>query len=134
MYAKQVRKFAIKVAERPLPNQPNLLTKEDVSFITRMVNDELAELKAAKTLTDQSDALVDTIYYILHIACKNGINLDPLFEIVHAANMDKVAKGVNRRRSDGKVLKPENWQPPEPKLAHILEKQKIHGSFPYHSG
>ncbi len=128
MYAEQVYEFARRAAAAALPQAPQRLTKADIGFLRQMLQDELAELEAAGELADQADALVDLIYYILHIACKQGINLDPLFKIVHRANMAKVAAGV-QRRADGKIMKPPDWQPPEPLLAAELERQRDQGAF-----
>ena len=51
-------------------------------------------------------------YYICDTAVRHGLNLDPLFKIVHRANMQKVVDGKVIRREDGKILKPEGWEDP----------------------
>lgn len=64
----------------------------------------------------QADALVDSWYYSLNTAAKHGVNLSAVFDIVHKANMDKrdpVTGKFNRRESDGKIIKPANWQAPD---------------------
>lgn len=129
MYCEQVRSFTKACAEGELPNCPYELEVKDVDFISKMVNDELIELKEAKGVVEQADALVDMIYYLCDAACKKGINLDPLFEIVHSANMDKVVDGKVIRREDGKILKPAGWKPPEPQLIACIEDQVTNGSF-----
>lgn len=43
-------------------------------------NDRQGELEEA---ADQADALVDIYYYSLNAACKKGVNLSSLFDIVH---------------------------------------------------
>lgn len=65
----------------------------------------------------QSDALVDAMYYMFDTGAKHGVNLSKIFEIVHVANMAKVAlKSAEIRKSDGKVEKPkEGWNPPDVK-------------------
>ena len=50
------------------------------------------------------------------------IDVRPVFEAVHAANMAKVGGGV---REDGKVLKPPGWQPPD--VEAIIEAQQRSG-------
>ena len=87
------------------------------------------ELDEAETVVDQADALVDAIYYICDTAVRHGMNLDNLFDIVHGANMAKVINGKVLRRDDGKIMKPENWEPPEPKLAAEIRRQCDEGSF-----
>lgn len=129
MYCEKVRVFTEACSETPIPNEPYLLDENEVNFITKMVNDELKELKDAKTVIDQADALVDAIYYICDMACRKGINLDPLFEIVHGANLEKIVDGKVIRRPDGKIMKPEGWQAPEPLLIKAINDQVTNGSF-----
>ena len=111
------------------PDNPVLMDQNAVNFIRAMVGDEMAELGAAKTVVEQADALVDAMYYICDAAAKHGMNLDPLFAIVHGANMQKVVDGAVTRREDGKILKPEGWVDPEPLLQAEVRSQCRHGSF-----
>jgi predicted HAD superfamily Cof-like phosphohydrolase len=65
-------------------------------------------------VSEQADALVDSIYYMHNAAAKAGIDLDPFFDEVHAANLRKRwPDGTYHRRADGKVVKPEGWTPPD---------------------
>lgn len=127
-YTTQVREFT-KACNDSLPNHPQKMTPEGVAFIRKMVNDEMDELEQAQTVTEQADALVDAIYYICDFAVRNGVNLDPLFEIVHAANMQKVVNGKVLRREDGKILKPAGWEDPAPKLNAEMARQARDGGF-----
>jgi predicted HAD superfamily Cof-like phosphohydrolase len=75
----------------------------------------------------QADSMVDAWYYMLNVAAKSGINLSKVFDIVHAANMakrDPITNKFIRRESDGKVIKPNGWQPPniEKEIKEHLEK------------
>lgn len=127
-YTRQVGEFT-NACHDNIPKTPVLMSKEAVQFIRKMVNDELDELEVATTKVDQADALVDAIYYICDCAVRHGMNLDPLFEIVHNANMKKVVNGKVIRRPDGKILKPEGWEKPEPKLEAEMQRQENQGSF-----
>jgi predicted HAD superfamily Cof-like phosphohydrolase len=69
-------------------------------------------------ISDQADALVDTMYYMMNCAAKHGMNLARIFDVVQAANLAKgeldPATGKRKyiiRESDGKVMKPPGWQP-----------------------
>ena len=67
-------------------------------------------------ISSQFDALVDSWYYSLNIAAKHGVNMSSMFNIVHNANMakrDPVTGKFNKRESDGKVIKPFGWKPPD---------------------
>jgi predicted HAD superfamily Cof-like phosphohydrolase len=127
-YTSQVREFTL-ACNDDVTRTPKLMSPEAVAFIREMVNDEMEELAEAGTIVDQADALVDAIYYICDCAVKHGMNLDQLFEIVHGANMTKVVNGKVIRREDGKILKPEGWQPPEPRLEAEMDRQGREGSF-----
>ena len=127
-YTAQVRQFTL-ACNDDLPARPQHMTQRGIAFIRQMVNDELDELEAAQTVVEQADALVDAIYYICDFAVRHGVDLDPLFEIVHAANMQKVVNGKAIRRADGKILKPEGWEDPAPKLAREMARQAREGGF-----
>jgi predicted HAD superfamily Cof-like phosphohydrolase len=55
------------------------------------------------------DGLADLLYVVYGAAVTFGIDLDPFFDEVHRSNM---AKDGGATREDGKILKPEGWQPP----------------------
>ena len=129
MYVKKVREFS-KACEGALPETPEKISEEKVEFICRMVNDELDELKEAKDISEQADALVDAIYYICDTAVRHGMNLDNVFEIVHRSNMTKVVDGkVLKRASDGKVLKPKEFVDPKKGILREMKRQCKEGSF-----
>jgi predicted HAD superfamily Cof-like phosphohydrolase len=140
--SQHVREFNL-AAQQPCPDIPEVMSRDQIAFLSKMILDEVMELWAtvmgpeetkstlitmitdAKPLekleytdpvdqiADQADALVDIQYYMHNAACKHGINLDPVFDAVHAANMAKRdASGVFQRRVDGKIIKPSGWQPP----------------------
>lgn len=128
MYTETVREFTT-ACHDGLPDRPTSLSPDSVAFIRRMVSDEMEELAEAESSVDQADALVDAIYYICDCAVRHGMNLDPLFSIVHQANMGKVVNGKVVRREDGKILKPEGWAPPEPRIHAEMQRQARDGSF-----
>lgn len=127
-YCTEVKQFS-DACNDSNPTNPKLMTTEAIAFIREMVNDELDELEEATNTIEQADALVDAIYYICDTAVRHGMNLDPLFSIVHRANMQKVVDGKVIRREDGKILKPEGWEDPEPYLRREMENQEKNGSW-----
>lgn len=112
-----------------LPNEPTLMTKDEIFFLFKMMLDEMMELGATVDeaheikyamikmiaeskdipqitgvpvevlIGEQADALVDCYYYSLNAAAKKGVNLSKVFNVVHAANMAK------RDPTTGKFLK-----------------------------
>ena len=126
-YCELVREFTIKHAGS-VPDKPRMLSSESVSFIREMVQDEMDELKLATGLDDQADALVDAIYYICDTAVRNGIDLDPLFSIVHTANLRKLRNKMIKSEN-GKVEKPDDWKGPDDEFHNELLRQQQYGSF-----
>ena len=69
-------------------------------------------------LVETIDGLCDLLYVVYGAAVTMGIDLDPFFAEVHRANMAKDGGGT---RADGKILKPEGWQPPDhEKIIHRI--------------
>jgi len=76
---------------------------------------EFLEGMAERDLVKVADALADMAYIIAGTAHEFGIPLDKVWDEVQRSNMAKVnpATGKVIKREDGKVLKPEGWQPPD---------------------
>lgn len=86
--------------------------------------------KIDNCLIGQVDALTDANYFNYGSFVLMGVNPDPIFSIVHEANMGKLFPDgkPHYREHDGKVRKPENWEKdfaPEPKIQAEIEKQII---------
>ena len=98
------------------------LPKEDFSKLS----DELKPLHMAAA---QTDALVDVYYYSQNAACKKGMNMSAVFDMVHAANMAKrdPATGEFIKRADGKIIKPAGWKSPD--VEGEVVRQHKEGSF-----
>jgi predicted HAD superfamily Cof-like phosphohydrolase len=71
---------------------------------------EAVEAIRAGELDDSIDALCDLLCVVYGAALEFGISLAPFWREVHQTNMAKVGGPM---RADGKVLKPEGWQPPD---------------------
>lgn len=65
-----------------------------------------------------ADGLADLCYVAIRAALIWGIDLRPVWDEVHRANMAKVG---GKAREDGKILKPDGWQPPN--IRAVLEAQ-----------
>jgi len=88
-----------------------------------LIGEEHAELKNALERfcqVDIADACVDLIYVVIGTAITYGIDLRPIWDIVHKANMAKTGGGI---RADGKVMKPKGWIPPEMAIQSELLRQ-----------
>jgi predicted HAD superfamily Cof-like phosphohydrolase len=71
---------------------------------------ETCEAIRAGDLVEAIDGLCDLLCVVYGAALEFGIDLAPFWDEVHRSNM---AKAGGPMREDGKVLKPEGWQPPD---------------------
>lgn len=75
----------------------------------------------------QSDALIDSLYFLNGSFVEIGVKPQPLFEIVQNSNMSKLftenGKKVAKYREDGKILKSPEFFPPEEKLKEEVKRQ-----------
>lgn len=100
--------------------------KESIDIANAKVKDK-GNIKAG--IVEQSDALVDLIYFCYGTFVKMNVDPRPLIEIVHQANMGKLFPDGKPHYDEvtHKVLKPDNWQEdfaPEKRLAEEIQKQK----------
>ena len=72
--------------------------------------DELVESMYNGDMSGIAKELTDLIYVVLGTSIVYGIDLAPIFNVVHESNMKKIG---GSRRFDGKVLKPEGWRAPD---------------------
>jgi predicted HAD superfamily Cof-like phosphohydrolase len=91
-----------------------------------LIREELHELTRAMISSDGvevADALGDLLYVVYGTAVEYGIDLEPVVAEIHRSNMTKLdADGEVLRRSDGKVLKGDNYEPPD--LKAVLDRQR----------
>ena len=74
----------------------------------------------------QADAMIDTIYFALGTLVEMGVQPGILFDIVQHANMSKIwPDGKPHYNGTGKVIKPEGWENPHPKLQLAIRKMYI---------
>lgn len=115
------------------PIEPQLLIPgERVDLRRRLIREEYTELMKEGfgvlrghevDLVSLADGLVDLIYVCVGTALEFGIPLDRVWLEVQRANMAKAGPdGKVRYRDDGKVLKPDGWQPPDVHAAIGLKR------------
>lgn len=75
-------------------------------------------------LVAQADAFTDINYFGTGGFAELGIDPEPLFKIVHLANMNKIWEdGLPHYNEFGKIIKPPNWVAPEPFLEAEIKRQ-----------
>jgi hypothetical protein len=89
-----------------------------------LVDDQTPNLVAA------ADGLGDLQVVLDGAANRLGLDMQKIFTAVHASNMSKVGPDgkVNRRESDGKVIKPDTYKPVElESLLLVLREEALEG-------
>jgi len=94
------------------PNEANY--KMYLTLIDEEVS-ELVEAVAANDRVEQLDALVDILVVTMGAIRAGGFDGEGAWKEVMDTNFAKIdpVTGKVRKRDDGKVLKPEGWQPPQ---------------------
>lgn len=94
--------------------------------IRRQLLDIVERWPTAVNMPMMTDALADLDYVVEGTRLEFGVNGAPIAAAVHAANMAKLGPdGKPVFRDDGKVLKPEGWQPAD--IVAELRKQGWEG-------
>jgi len=107
-----------------IADRPEIPTIDVQSLRYSLIWEEFLEFVDAWTggnLVGIADALADLIYVAIGCAGAYGIPLAAVFAEVHRSNMAKLGPdGKPVIREDGKIIKPEGWQPPD--IARILRE------------
>ncbi len=102
-----------------IPLEGKGLARSDVEHAYK---ETLSAIKVGRTakpdLVQVADALADIDYVVEGTRLEFGINGKPIAKLVHDANMAKLG---GDKRGDGKVLKPDGWQPAD--IAGELRRQ-----------
>lgn len=115
--------------DTPVVHKPALPSQDRgelrIRLIDEEVNKELLPLLHSRSsdLVAVADALADSIYVLIGTALEYGIPLHHVWTIVQRTNMAKVDPTTGKviKRTDGKILKPEGWTPPEAQIQALLE-------------
>lgn len=123
----QVREFH-KAFNHPISRKPTMLSKERAEVRVAWTVDEVQrEFLEATDVVGQADAVIDGIYFLIGTLVEMGVKPERLFNVVQEANMSKLhslnGQMVAVYREDGKIVKPEGWEAPEPKLEEEVKRQ-----------
>ena len=82
---------------------------------------ELSDASQANNIVEFADAIADILYVVIGFAVTHGIPIVEIFHEVHKTNMAKFVDGKPiLRESDGKIMKPPGWTPPD--VAGIIRR------------
>ncbi len=108
----------------PMAEEPTVIDKKRALSRAKWMNEEVSEFLIADDIYEQADAMIDLIYFALGTMVEMGLEPDELFEIVQQANMAKLWPDGKPHYTpkDGKVIKPEGWEDPAPKLRACIDR------------
>ena len=91
---------------------------EQAKLYKKLIVEEFSEFVTADIENDdveRIDACFDMIWVIVGYMKSRGWDCNGIWDEGAASNLSKIdpATGLVRRREDGKILKPEGWQPPD---------------------
>jgi len=102
-------------------SSPGLVDERTRGIRIRLIREELGEFEKSANegnLVKIADALADLLYVVYGTGNSYGIDLEPIFDEVHASNMTKGDPDL--RVLNGKIQKAKNFRPPD--LQPILER------------
>lgn len=85
----------------------SLIREETQELLNAFINEDIIAV---------ADALGDLLTVIYGTATSCGLNMDPICDEIYCSNMSKSGK----KRDDGKVMKDENYKPPD--LKPIIQR------------
>ena len=91
---------------------------EQASLYHNLIVEEYSEYIAARNANDDTeilDACFDMIWVIVGYMQSRGWDCEAAWDEGAKSNLAKIDKATGKviRRADGKILKPEGWQPPD---------------------
>lgn len=112
----QVEHFR-RVMGLPVTDRPATLPPDRVELHQRLIGEEFDELfdaLATGDLVGIADGGIDLIYVVIGMLLDHGIPLREVFAEVQRSNLAKLGPdGKPIIREDGKIIKPEDWTPPD---------------------
>ena len=84
----------------------------------KLIEEEYKELMDAEAVSDDTeicDACFDLMWVIVGYMKSRGWDCEEIWDEGAKSNLSKIDKATMKvkRREDGKILKPEGWQPPD---------------------
>ncbi len=123
-----ISRFQAAVLNNQFPHKPRLLSPQSMSDQLSRLAEEVDEVHSAvhddkltdlNKMIDITDGLIDLMYFAAGWLHQMGIPFNNAWEIVHKANMQKVAGRTNRGQ-DNDAAKPAGWVDPKLELARMI--------------
>jgi predicted HAD superfamily Cof-like phosphohydrolase len=87
---------------------------DQYALYLNLIKEEVQELEDSRTREDDLDALIDILVVTIGAIHSAGFQGEGAWQEVMRTNFAKVdpVTGKIRKRGDGKILKPDDWTPP----------------------
>jgi predicted HAD superfamily Cof-like phosphohydrolase len=100
------------------PATPQKTVSDQAQLYKQLIEEEVTEFWEAEAMGDdveEIDACFDMIWVIVGYMKSRGWDCEGIWDEGAKSNLSKIdpVTGLVRKREDGKILKPEGWQPPD---------------------
>jgi predicted HAD superfamily Cof-like phosphohydrolase len=107
----------LKAAGQETPASPQKEVSKQAELYKNLIKEEVAEFWEAEAVGDdveEIDACFDMMWVIVGYMKSRGWDCEAIWDEGARSNLSKIDKATGRvlKREDGKILKPEGWQPP----------------------
>lgn len=108
----------LKAVGQETPAKPQQTVSDQAQLYKQLIEEEVAEFWEAEAVGDdveEIDACFDMIWVIVGYMKSRGWDCEGIWDEGAMSNLSKIdsVTGSVRKREDGKILKPEGWQPPD---------------------
>jgi predicted HAD superfamily Cof-like phosphohydrolase len=108
----------LKAVGQETPSVPQKTVSDQAILYKKLIKEEVEEFWEAEAVSDdveELDACFDMIWVIVGYMKSRGWDCEAAWDEGAKSNLSKIdpTTGFVRRREDGKILKPEGWQPPD---------------------
>ena len=100
------------------PATPQKTVSDQAQLYKQLIEEEVTEFWEAEAVGDdveEIDACFDMIWVIVGYMKSRGWDCEGIWDEGAKSNLSKIdpVTGSVRKRADGKIMKPEGWQPPD---------------------
>ena len=108
----------LKAVGQETPSVPQQTVSDQAQLYKKLIKEEVEEFWEAEAASDdveEIDACFDMMWVIIGYMKSRGWDCEQNWDEGAKSNLSKIdpVTGFVKRREDGKILKPEGWQPPD---------------------
>jgi predicted HAD superfamily Cof-like phosphohydrolase len=108
----------LKAVGQETPSAPQQTVSDQAQLYKNLIKEEVEEFWEAEAVSDdveEIDACFDMMWVIIGYMKSRGWDCENIWDEGAKSNLSKIdpVTGFVKRREDGKILKPEGWEPPD---------------------